>query len=66
MHRPLCQNRARDSKAVFCVSEEHPWFRRRTSGYGWTPASWQGGLITIAGAAVVLAIDIAIIIRLWG
>jgi hypothetical protein len=23
-----------------------PWFRRKSFGYGWTPASWEGWLAT--------------------
>ena len=33
---------------------DSPWFVRRTFGYGWRPASWQGWLITIAAVAVVV------------
>jgi ABC-2 type transport system ATP-binding protein len=33
---------------------EKQWFRRRSIGYGWRPASWQGWLITVT--AVGLAI----------
>ena len=24
-----------------------PWFRRKTFGYGWTPASWEGWVATL-------------------
>lgn len=36
--------------------EKRPWFRRRTVGFGWQPASWQGWLITLAAVAVVIAV----------
>jgi len=28
-------------------STEKKWFRRKTYGYGWTPASWEGWLVTL-------------------
>jgi hypothetical protein len=38
---------------------EHPWFKAKTFGWGWTPATWQGWVVmlmyvaTIAGSAFV-------------
>lgn len=43
------------------MSGQRPWFRRKTFGYGWTPQTWQGWLITIASAAVVIAINLALV-----
>jgi ABC-2 type transport system ATP-binding protein len=31
------------------------WFRRRSVGFGWRPAAWQGWLITLASAALLVA-----------
>jgi hypothetical protein len=33
-----------------------PWFRPRRVGIGWTPASWQGWLLTLALAAGVIGV----------
>ncbi|HEY7421948.1 MAG TPA: hypothetical protein VH541_08050 [Gaiellaceae bacterium] len=33
-----------------------PWFRRKTYGVGWTPASWQGWLITLAVVLGTIAV----------
>jgi hypothetical protein len=33
---------------------DKPWFRRRRIGFGWQPASWQGWLITLAFAVIVI------------
>lgn len=30
------------------------WFRRKTYGYGWTPATWQGWVLTGAYVLVIL------------
>lgn len=32
------------------------WFRRKTYGWGWTPISWQGWLVTFATILIPLAI----------
>lgn len=34
-----------------------PWFKQRRYGYGWQPASWQGGLVLFIYFAVI-GIDI--------
>jgi hypothetical protein len=44
-------------------TEKRAWFRRRTFGYGWTPVTWQGWLITIASALAFIAADLALIFR---
>jgi len=28
------------------------WFKRRSFGWGWTPVSWEGWLVTLAWLAV--------------
>ena len=30
------------------------WFKRKTYGYGWTPATWQGWLIIAVWIGLVL------------
>lgn len=30
-----------------------PWFRPKRFGFGWTPATWQGWLVTIGGAGLI-------------
>lgn len=29
-----------------------PWFKPRTFGYGWTPASWEGWAVTLVWMVV--------------
>ncbi len=31
------------------------WFSPKTFGFGWTPASWEGWLVTAVGAAAIVA-----------
>ena len=38
--------------------DERPWFRARESGMGWTPVTWQGWLVTLASAAVAVAVNL--------
>ena len=38
---------------------ERPWFRTRSNGLGWTPITWEGWLITIGLAVVVLGANMA-------
>ena len=33
------------------------WFRRKTFGYGWTPASWEGWVATLALALCCFGIN---------
>ena len=33
-----------------------PWFRRKRFGIGWTPATWQGWLITVVVAVGAIAV----------
>jgi hypothetical protein len=46
------------------MDEGGRWFRRRESGLGWTPVSWQGWLVTLLGVVVVLLVDLAILGRI--
>jgi hypothetical protein len=32
------------------------WFRQKTFGYGATPNTWQGWLLTLVGVALILAV----------
>jgi hypothetical protein len=34
------------------------WFKRKSYGWGWTPATWQGWGITIVYAAIVITLGI--------
>ena len=36
-------------------SEKHYWFRLRTSGIGWTPASWKGWFVVALGVIIIVA-----------
>lgn len=40
---------------------DQPWFRRRQSGLGWTPITWQGWLIVIVTAALAVALDLMLV-----
>ncbi|HEY2659979.1 MAG TPA: hypothetical protein VGI79_09680 [Caulobacteraceae bacterium] len=40
---------------------EGPWFRVRANGLGWTPITWEGWLVTLIGALVFVAADLAIV-----
>jgi hypothetical protein len=39
---------------------ERPWFRIRSSGLGWTPISWEGWLITLGLAAILIGGDLVL------
>jgi hypothetical protein len=43
-----------------------PWFRRRTRGFGWTPITWQGWLVTLGPAAVLMVLDLALVAHFAG
>ncbi len=43
---------------------ERPWFRTRSSGLGWTPITWEGLLITLALAVVLIGGDLAVMAHL--
>jgi phosphatidylserine synthase len=32
------------------------WFRRKTYGWGWTPASWEGWLVMLVYFCLIIAI----------
>ncbi|MEX1112640.1 MAG: hypothetical protein WEC84_04200 [Candidatus Andersenbacteria bacterium] len=32
-----------------------PWFKRKLFGWGWYPASWEGWLVTLTYAALVIS-----------
>lgn len=36
------------------------WFKRKTYGWGWTPATWQGWGITIDYAVIVIMLSLFI------
>lgn len=31
-----------------------PWFRPKKFGYGWTPVTWQGWVVTIILALIIV------------
>ena len=40
---------------------KEPWFGpKRTLGWGWTPVSWQGWLVTLLFLALILTASLAI------
>ena len=41
-----------------------PWFRPRKFGVGWTPATWEGWLVTLLGMAFVMGANLLLISRL--
>jgi len=43
-----------------------PWFRARASGLGWTPITWQGWLVTVGGALIVMAVNLAVLAHVSG
>jgi len=36
------------------------WFKRKQYGWGWTPVSWQGWLVTALYIALVVGLGIAV------
>jgi hypothetical protein len=39
--------------------QRHPvslWFRPKTIGFGWTPATWEGWLVTVLAVAAAAAV----------
>ncbi len=39
---------------------EHLWFKRKLYGWGWTPATWQGWMLTLGYLFCVLALALTI------
>ncbi len=41
-------------------NQEGYWFKRKIFGWGWTPATWQGWLVTLVflGAVILFALTI--------
>lgn len=37
------------------ASSERLWFRRKTYGWGWTPATWEGWLTTLLAVIAIFA-----------
>ncbi len=38
----------------------HYWFKRKLYGWGWTPVTWQGWLVTLFYIGIVLALSLTI------
>lgn len=36
------------------------WFKRKLFGWGWTPATWQGWLVTVIYVSIVLVIALTV------
>jgi hypothetical protein len=43
---------------------ERPWFRTRASGLGWTPVTWEGWLVTLALAALLIGANLILMAHL--
>jgi hypothetical protein len=41
-----------------------PWFRNRTGlwSWGWTPITWQGWLVTLGGALILVVASLVIVV----
>ena len=40
---------------------KHPWFGPKTGmGWGWTPVTWQGWLVTLACVATMIILPLAL------
>jgi hypothetical protein len=50
-HRLLTAHR----RTLVMTEQREPWFRRKGSGYGLTPTTWQGRCVTLVIMAVLLA-----------
>ncbi|MDQ4212904.1 hypothetical protein [Microbacterium capsulatum] len=37
------------------MSRKNPWFRPKRTGWGWSPNTWQGWLITALAVAIIIA-----------
>jgi hypothetical protein len=42
------------------ASGNREWFRKKNVGYGFSPQTWQGWLVTLVPVIVIVAIIIAI------
>lgn len=47
-----------DMVAYIQDNPEGYWFKRKLYGWGWTPARWQGWLVTLGAIALIVAIGI--------
>ncbi|MFZ5425141.1 MAG: hypothetical protein ACOZAO_05070 [Patescibacteria group bacterium] len=36
------------------MKKNNYWFKAKDYGYGWTPKTWEGWVVTIAGIAAIL------------
>jgi hypothetical protein len=44
------------------VQARRPWFGRKAHGWGWSPATWQGWLVMVAGCLVVVVIVTTVLV----
>lgn len=43
---------------------ERPWFRPKRIGIGWTPATWEGWLVTLLIVAIFMGADLWVVAHL--
>ncbi len=43
---------------------DRPWFRPKRFGFGWTPATWEGWLVTLLLVAIIVVVDLLVVARL--
>ena len=41
-------------------NQNHLWFKRKLYGWGWTPVTWQGWLVTVAYIALIVGFAMTI------
>ena len=46
----------KEYRAYLADNPEGYWFRRKLYGYGWTPARWQGWLLTLVYLAFIFGV----------
>lgn len=39
-----------------------PWFRKKRHGYGWSPNTWQGWLVTFGIAVIFVVVVLAVVL----
>lgn len=40
--------------------EKQYWFKRKTYGWGWYPATWQGWLVTLIYTVLIIALALTV------
>ncbi|MEK7514887.1 MAG: hypothetical protein AAB608_00700 [Patescibacteria group bacterium] len=39
---------------------QHLWFKRKWYGWGWTPATWQGWVVTLAYVGIIVRLSLTV------